>query len=419
MKKTSKQWLTLLAICIAGGVIFKLAYLRDVFYVPMGEAFDANNTELGWMMTAFAITQTLAFVPGGWLVDIFPVKYLVPLSLISTGALGFWLATYPPFIVVLFIQACFGITITLLFWEAMMKGVRMLGDKSEQGRLFGILEGGRGFFSTIVSFTAIYVFSKFGEGKMGLRATMIFYGIVLVTLGILTYFLIEKNEVEGKVNAKEALDGLVQVSKLPKVWLAGMIVFFGYSFYNGLGYLTPFLTEHFGMSVKMGAALSVVRTYLIAFIAAPLGGMIADKMGNTVKYLKFALTTGAILTAMYLVIPVKSSSLFMVVALMLVLAAVIMTIRGTYYATSDEIDIPIKMGGAAIGILALVGGAPDLFIFTFYGNLLDTHPGVYGYHLVFIWMVAFALLGLLCCILLTRMLKKEKAQKLMNAEEEK
>lgn len=416
MKKTSKQWLTLLAICIAGGVIFKLAYLRDVFYVPMGEAFNANNTQLGWMMTAFAVTQFIAYLPGGWLVDVFPVKHLVPLSLISTGALGFWLATYPPFVVVLFIQGCFGITITLLFWEAMIKGVRMLGDQSEQGRLFGLLEGGRGFFSTIVSFAALYVFSEFGEGRMGLRATMIFYGAVLIILGVLTYFLIEKNEVEGKVNAKEALEGLVQVSKLPKVWIAGAIIFFGYSFYNGLGYLTPFLTEHFGMSVKMGAALSIVRTYLIAFIAAPLGGMIADKMGNTIKYLKCALLTGAFLTALYLVIPVRSSSLIMVVGLMLILAVVIMTIRGTYYATSDEINIPITMAGAAAGILSIVGNTPDLFIFTLYGNLLDTHPGVYGYRLVFIWMIVFALLGLLSCMLLTHILKKEKAEKLSKEE---
>lgn len=408
MKKSLKQWLTLLAICIAGGVIFKLACLRDVFYVPMEEAFSANNTQLGWMMTAFAIAQFIAFIPGGWLVDIFPVKYLIPLSLISTGALGFWLATYPPFAIVLLIQGLFGLTTILLFWEAMIKGVRMLGDQSEQGRLFGILEGGRGFFSTIVSFAALYVFSEFGEGKMGLRTTMIFYSIVLIALGVVTYFLIEKNEVEGKVNAKEAFDGIVQVAKLPKIWVAGAIIFFGYSFYNGLGYLTPFLTEHFGMSVKMGAALSIVRTYLIAFIAAPLGGMIADKMGNTIKYLKYALLTGAILTAMYLVIPVKNSSLFMVVALMLILAVVIMTIRGTYYATSDQISIPLTMAGGAAGILSIIGNTPDLFIFTLYGSLLDNYPGIQGYRFVFILMVTFAILGCLSCILLTNMIRKEK-----------
>ena len=118
----------------------------------------------------------------------------------------------------------------------MIKGTRMIGTAEEQGRMFGLLEGGRGLFATIISFAALWMFTNFGEGRMGLRATMIFYAIALCGLGIVCFFLIEKNDVEGKVNAKEALDGLVHVAKLPRVWVAGGIVFFGYSFYNGLSY---------------------------------------------------------------------------------------------------------------------------------------------------------------------------------------
>lgn len=414
MEKSSKRWITLLAICIAGGVIFKLAYLRDVFYVPMGEAFNVTNTELGWMMSAYAVTQTLSAIPGGWLVDAVPVKILVPLSLISTGLLGFWLASYPPFWVVLLIQVLFGITINLLFWEAMIKGVRMLGDHKEQGKLFGLLEGGRGLFATMISFLALYVFSAFGEGKMGLRATMITYGAVLTALGFLTYFLIEKNEVEEKINPREALKGLVQVSKYPKVWVAGFIVFFGYGFYNGLSYLTPFLTDEFGISVKTGVALSIIRTYLIAFIAGPIAGVVADKMGSSIKFLKVALLMGAILTGLYLVIPIGDNSLYAMIALMLVLATVVMFIHATYYSTTSEMNIPIAMAGSAAGILSLLGNAPDLFIFTVYGHFLDRYPGLLGYKLVFIVMIAFALLGMGSCILLLSMLKKEKRGGLKN-----
>lgn len=405
-----KQWLTLLAICMAGGVIFKLAYLRDVFYVPMGEAFNANHTELGLMMTAFAVTQFIAYLPGGWLVDFISVKKLVPASLISTGLLGFWLATYPSFKIVLVIQACFGVTITLLFWEAMIKGVRMLGTPNQQGRLFGLLEGGRGLFSTIVSFAALFVFERFGEGRLGLRATMIFYSITLVVLGIVTYFLIEENESEGHLDAKGALKGLLEVAKLPKVWLAGAIVFFGYSFYNGLGYLTPYLTDIYGISVSLGATLSIVRTYLIAFIAAPIGGMIADKMGSRINYLKYALLTGAALTMVYFFIP-ENSGIAIPVAIMLILAVVIMTIRGTYYSTGDEIGVPMVLAGSTAGIMSIVGNTPDLFVFALYGNMVDKYPGVEGYNKIFAIMIGFALAGVICAILLARIVKKEKQNK--------
>ena len=407
MKKSFKQWATLIAICMAGGTIFKLAYLRDVFYVAMQEAFGFTNTQFGLMMTAFAVTQFIAYLPGGWITDLVPVKYLIPVSLISTGLCGFWLATYPPFTSVLIIQAVMGITITLLFWEAMIKGTRMIGTAEEQGRMFGLLEGGRGLFATIISFAALWMFTNFGEGRMGLRATMIFYAIALCGLGIVCFFLIEKNDVEGKVNAKEALDGLVHVAKLPRVWVAGGIVFFGYSFYNGLSYFSSYLTEICGMSVSMGVAVNIVRQYLIAFIAAPIGGMIADKMGSSINYLKIALTLGTILTGIYLVIP-TTMGIVVVVGLMLVLAAVMMTIRGTYYATTDEIKIPIVMSGAAAGILSFVGNTPDMFIFTLYGYFMDAYPGIQGYRYIFIAMMVFAVLGVGCCFLLAHMKKKIK-----------
>ena len=320
------------------------------------------------------------------------------------------MATFPSFTIVLVIQAIMGVTITLLFWEAMIKGTRMIGTHEEQGRLFGLLEGGRGLFSTIISFIALAIFGQFASAQMGLRTTMIFYGAVLVALGILCYFLIEKNEVEGHINAKEALTGMIQVAKLPKVWLAGAIVFFGYSFYNGLGYLTPYLTDEYGMSVNLGSALSIVRTYLIAFIAAPIGGIIADKMGSRIRFLKAALLIGAVLTAFYIILP-AGSPIAVVVALMLVLAVVVMMIRGTYYSTTAEIGIPVALAGAAAGILSLVGNTPDLFIFTLYGHFIDAYPGAEGYRLLFIVMAAFAVLGLICSIALAAIVKKEGNRK--------
>lgn len=407
MKKSVKQWATLIAICLAGGVIFKLAYLRDVFYVAMQEAFGFTNTQFGLMMTAFAVTQFVAYLPGGWITDLVPVKYLVPAALISTGLCGFWMATYPPFISMLIIQAIQGITITLLFWEAMIKGTRMLGTADEQGRLFGILEGGRGLAATFVSFTALWMFSTYGEGKMGLRATMLFYAAAMCVLGVVCFFLIEKNEVEGKVNAKEALDGMIHVAKMPRVWVAGAIVFFGYSFYNGLSYFSSYLTEICGMSVSVGVAVNIVRQYMIAFIAAPIGGVIADKMGSSINFLKIALAAGTILTGIYLLIP-TSASIVVVIAVMLLLAAVMMTIRGTYYSTTDEIKIPIMMSGAAAGILSIVGNTPDLFIFTLYGHFMDAYPGIQGYRYIFITMMVFAVLGIICCFILSYMKKQIK-----------
>ena len=164
------------------------------------------------------------------------------------------------------------------------------------------------------------------------------------------------------------------------------------------------------MSVNLSSALSIVRTYLIAFIAAPIGGMIADRMGSRIKFLKVALIIGAVLTACYIVLP-AGSPIVLVVALMLILAVVVMMIRGTYYSTTAEIGIPVALAGAAAGILSLVGNTPDFFIFTLYGHFIDAYPGAFGYKLIFIVMVVFALLGLVCAIALAAIVKKEGNKK--------
>lgn len=407
LNKTLRQWLTLLAICVAGGVIFKIAYLRDVFYVPMGQAFGVNHTQLGWMMTAFAVTQTLSYLPGGWITDVISPKKLVPLALILTGTCGLWMSTFPNFKIVLLIQAIQGITITLLFWQAMLKGTRMLGNKEEQGTLFGLLEGGRGLFSTLISFLALWIFSKFTDAQLGLKSILFFYGVTLIVLGVFCYFLIEDTKIEGQLDAKGALKGMFDLSKDLNIWLAGLIVFFGYSFYNGLGYFTPYLTEIQGMSVNLGVGISVVRTYMIAIIAAPIGGYIADKLGSTIKFLVYALLIGIIFTSIYLFVP-EYSNIYFVVAIMLILACIIMFIRGTYYATTNEIKVPLYLAGAATGIMSLLGNAPDLFVFTLYGKFLDHDPGIRGYHRVFLTMIAFALCGIICSLILYKRVYKNK-----------
>ena len=83
LKKNWKQWLSLFCLCVGGGSIYKLPYIRDVFYVQFQEAFNATNTQMGLMMTVYALTCAVCFLPGGWLTDLIPAKYLVSIGLFT------------------------------------------------------------------------------------------------------------------------------------------------------------------------------------------------------------------------------------------------------------------------------------------------------------------------------------------------
>ena len=48
-----RHWLVMTILCLSGGVIFLLPFLREVYYIPMQEAFGYNNTQLGIQMSVF------------------------------------------------------------------------------------------------------------------------------------------------------------------------------------------------------------------------------------------------------------------------------------------------------------------------------------------------------------------------------
>ena len=407
MKNSSaKKWITLLVLCAGGGVIYRLPYLREVFYIPMQNAFHFNNFQMGFLTSMYGIVNFLLYIPGGVIADKFSYKILVPFSLIATGLLGFWYATIPSYTVCLIINGAWAVTTVFTFWPTMVKAVRMLGDSSEQGKLFGFLEGGRGVASTIVSFIALGMLSKFGEGLFGIKSIIIFYSITLIVIGIVAYFLLDDSQEEREKDheAKDAIiRGIKKVVKMPEVWLAAALVFTTYAAFSGLAFLTPFVTDIFKMSVTVGAFIGIIRSYVIMSLAPPLAGVVADKMKSTIKFMIYGFILSIIFTAIYIVIPGRTSFIVPVLINMLVLSIVLLGMKGVFFAPLDEIQVPRKYTGIAAGIVSFIGYVPDMFINSYYGSLLDKYPGLSGYKLIFASMVGLCVIGLVCGIVLYRM----------------
>jgi len=40
-----QRWLVMTILCLSGGIIFMLPFLREVYYIPMQDAFGYNNTQ--------------------------------------------------------------------------------------------------------------------------------------------------------------------------------------------------------------------------------------------------------------------------------------------------------------------------------------------------------------------------------------
>lgn len=405
------KWFKFLILILGGGTIYKLANLKDAFYVPMQEFMGLSHTEIGLLLSANAIIATGLFVVGGVLADRFDTRRLIPLGLLGTGALGLYLATFPPFDSLMIVFCLLAVCADCIYWPALLKAIRGLGDDKEQGRLFGLLEGGRGVVDTLVAFSALGVFIAMGAAEAGLKAAIVFYSVIDIAAGVLTWFLLKGAQPAQAIPRKNPLANLMQAVKVPAIWLVSFNVFMVYIVYCGLTYFIPYLKEMYGLPVALVGAYGIINQYFLKVLGGPAGGYIADKvLKSSSRYLKWAFLALLPLMLIILNIPRQESFIYAGMAATLTFALVVFTMRGVFWAPMSEVGIPSRITGSAFGIGCLIGYAPGMFAYVIYGSLLDRYPGELGYTYVFSLMSVLAVVGFGVSGLLQRMVKRRANQ---------
>jgi nitrate/nitrite transporter NarK len=346
------------------------------------------------------------YFPGGWFADRISARKLLTFAFAVTGLLGFYFGTYPSYTMCIIINLIWGLVATLTFWAALIRATRELAGKDEQGKFYGLLEGGRGLTTVIISTAVLAIFAKLGSGVAGLTVVINIYSAVCVIAAILTWFFVEDSKTVEQNNA--LWEDIVKVVKMPAVWLLAVIVLTNYSVYLGSTYLTPYVTEIFGATVAISALLAIVRTYGLQLFGGPIGGFIADKVGSTTKVITWCYVLMAVTVGIFLVVPGKSSLLYLLVVNMIVFGAAVFAMRGIYFASMEEVKIPLALTGSAVGFASMIGFTPDIYMNLLAGHLLDTYQGMMGYKMLFVVMLLFVAVGLIASILLLRLAKKKR-----------
>lgn len=404
------KWGKLCFLILGGGTIFKLSIMKDVFYVPMQQDWGLSNTQIGFGFTIYAIIQTIGLFSSLYIADRFSKKILLPAGLIGVGLCGAYLSTLPPFtgyLIAFGAMAFFG---EVVYWPVLLKSVRLLGNKEEQGRMFGFLEAGRGVVDVLVASGALYIFVLFGEGKAGMQAGLIYYTLATIIVGIITYFIVDNDDKKETSSASEAnrqvLEGIKNVVKCPNLWLASMSIFFVYSAYCGLTYFIPFLKDIYALPIALIGAYGIINQYALKMIGGPLGGFLADKVAKSPTiYLKWTFLLSAIAMAIFIMLPHDSMNVYLGMTATLGFGAIIFSQRAIFFAPMDEIGTPRQYAGSAMAFGCIIGYMPSMFAYALYGSLLDNFEGIQGYNYVFSIMVTFSLLGFICATILAKRIK--------------
>lgn len=417
--KNSSRYMQILLLTIAGGAIYPMLYLRQIYQDTMIHAFNITHVQLGELYSVMGLLFFICYTPSGWLADKIKPMKLITLSLLGTGLLGLWYSTLPSYTSLLIIFSGWGVTTGLTFWGAVMKRIKLLASKNEAGRFYGIYDGGRGLVESILASIALYIFSvtvgpNDANVVQGLVYVIHMYSWFCIFLAAVCFICIYfenkqpevKEEKQAKVSNKSLIKDLGYILRQPEVWLIAIIISSGYhlfwSTYSFSGYLQ---SGGWGFTAVMAGTITTIKLWLRP-VGGVGGGFLGDKFGN-IKILTYALTLSALGLVGLICIPSVKLPANVVVGFciffILFVGLLTYAVRGLYWAIIENLKVPESKLGLAIGVISAIGYCPDIFIPLINGYIMDYAPDQKtGYQLYFSYTVVMACFGIVACYVLKR-----------------
>ncbi|ROL76200.1 MFS transporter [Pseudomonas protegens] len=399
------RYFQLMLLVLAAGAIYPILYLRQVYQTTMLEVLQINHSELGYLYSMLGTIFLISYLPSGWLADRIAPRFLIFFSLVATGALGLWYSTAPSLTSLMIIFGCWGLTTGLTFWASVLKRVKMIAHHTEQGRFFGILDGGRGLVEALLATLALGLFALATETRgestaEGFRHVVYLYSFTCMAIGCVLVLLKDPKSMEDTAPVEQGrfnlLSDLATLVKIPELWLVTAIVFCGYHIFWATYSFSDYL-QGSGMTAVMAGTITTIKLWM-----RPLGGIgggwLGDRFSN-ISVLIVALLL-ATLGIVGLILFPALGSLGLLIATVIFIGLMTYAIRGLYWAILDTCRIPLRITGLAIGIVSVVGYLPDAFIPLINGYLTEHFPGALGYRLYFGYIAAVGALGTLAAIAL-------------------
>ncbi len=420
MQSNIRRYFQFLLIVLAAGAIYPVIYLRTNYQVTILEVFNLSQAQLNNFYSMLGIAYVIGYIPSGLIADKISVKKLIAISLIGTAACGFWFAQVPGAGAVNIIFFLWGIFSVFTFWSAHMKIVKMLARTNEEGRFFGILDGGRGVVEALMASIGLAVFAAIlGSGqdltdkRSAIVSVIYLYSIIVLVVAVLIIFFVDddkklaamaENSGERSENEKFHIKDVGKLLKNKYVYLMGGIIFMGYAVFWTVYYIGGFLQTNIGIDAVTVGTITVIVMWMRP-VGGFVGGFMADRIGRPVT-IRIAVAGAALLLAAAAIIPATSASLFPI--LMVVLGIFLYMIRGTYWSLLGMSKIEAAMTGTAIGVISFIGYLPDIILPQMNSFLWAQFGDNGGYNAYFLVSAVFGVLGIVIISVYAYLNKKDK-----------
>jgi len=414
--KKFQRYFQFLLIVLAAGSIYPLIFLRSGYQETILTVFNLSAEQLNNIYTLLGLAFVMGYFPSGWLADRFPAKKLLALSLLVCGLAGLWFAQIPSHGPILLIYGIWGIFSVFTFWSAHLRVIKLIASAGEEGRFFGVLDGGRGVVEAGLATVAIFIFNRLNGGTAALQGVIYLYSFTMLLISVLVMLFIKEDS--ASTLARQANDASASKTKLLKefasnmrvlmrnkyVWLMGFIICLSYAVYWMIFYVGGFLQ----INVNIGA-IRVAQVMVVALWMRPIGGVVggilADRFNRNIV-LAIALTLASSgLLAMALV-PVVAPQLFFE-AMVVYYSLMIFIVRGVYWSLLGDCRIDVAMLGLGIGFISFLAYLPDVGTPLVNSFLLRVFGEIAGQNVFLIYGATLGAMGVVLIFIFNHLLKKE------------
>ncbi|PVZ82568.1 MFS transporter [Serratia sp. S1B] len=399
-------------LLLSAGSIYPLLYLRQYYEITILDALNITSDQLGGFYSLLGIIYIITYIPSGWLADRISPRILITFSLAMVGALGFWFSTFPSILALNLIFIGWGLAAGLTFWAALIKGVKLLASEKEQGRFFGILDGGRGVVEATLATIAVSLFAWLQshlayDSHFALRTVVYMYASVCLFMATLVWLFLDKSKVERNDNnvqqKKNLYADLKRILSIPQVWVMSFIMICGYQLFWATYSFSAYLQKGYDLTPVMAGAVVAMKMWM-----RPIGGIGAGFLGD--RYSRIGiLGTAMLLASIFLVvfafIP-KLDSPYLLLGVVLVLGTLTYAIRGLYWSLLDSCNVPVNITGLTIGIISMLAYSPDIFLPKINSWITHLYPGVLGTRLYFVYIATWGVIGFLATFYFKKIARK-------------
>lgn len=394
--KTNKVILLLLVISNIG--VYGLAYMRTSFYNIIIEALNLTNFDLSQLLSVFGLISFLSYLFGGVFSDYFSSKKIIILALIFSGVLHLYTITMPSQWELVIIFGLMAIAAVFMFYPASTKILSGLNGGRNQGRNFSFYYALIPLLSIFMTVIAINLLKIVHNATVIFQIMVAVYALINFLSAIGIYLLLDETP-DSKFHKSTANFSSVIGNR--NVWFAGLGLMSIIILVNSLTYINPLLNDLYNLDEQTILYFSILRLNILPVITGPIFGIIADRIGSTIKVLY-----SIVIAAFILLIPLMGLSfwympLIVIMIIILLFSALSSGGKGIGITVAMEILLPKNSLGSAIGLISLIGFSPDFYFFPIAGKLLDVY-GNRGYGLIYGFCILTSIIGLVSMFMLQK-----------------